>query len=134
MQAKILDYQEEQSIAKELHECGCQEVATCRYDASKDLGSPCSGDVSHGEVKLEKTDGSSSRTKRVRPPCLCSWKHMASKSKRSFPPWPLSSWAEGAWTVKWHHEQKEAWMRQNQEVQMWKQVRGACRSGDVRNP
>ena len=33
-------------------------------------------------------------------------------------------WAEGVWTGKWHHEQREAWMRQIQEVQSWKQVRG----------
>ena len=33
-------------------------------------------------------------------------------------------WAEGAWTGKWSHEQKEAWMRQIREVQTWKQVRG----------
>ena len=32
-------------------------------------------------------------------------------------------WAEGAWTGKWRHEQKEAWMRQVREVQTWKQVR-----------
>ena len=31
-------------------------------------------------------------------------------------------WAEGEWTGKWSHEQKEAWMRQIQEVQTWKQV------------
>ena len=33
-------------------------------------------------------------------------------------------WAGGVWTRKWHHEQKEAWMRAIQEVQMWRQVRG----------
>ena len=33
-------------------------------------------------------------------------------------------WAEGVWTGKWWHEQKEVWMRQIQEVQTWKQVRG----------
>ena len=33
-------------------------------------------------------------------------------------------WAEGVWTGKWRHEQKEAWIGQIQEVQMWKQVRG----------
>ena len=33
-------------------------------------------------------------------------------------------WAEGVWTGKWPAEQKEAWMRQNREVQTWKQVRG----------
>ena len=33
-------------------------------------------------------------------------------------------WAEGVWTGKWHHEQREASMRQVREVQMWRQVRG----------
>ena len=33
-------------------------------------------------------------------------------------------WAEGVWTRKWHDEQKEAWIRQIQEVHMWRQVRG----------
>ena len=33
-------------------------------------------------------------------------------------------WAEGVWSGKWHHEQREAWMRQIQEAQMWGQVRG----------
>ena len=36
-----------------------QEAVTCRYDASKDLVSPCSGDVSHGEVRIEDTNGGS---------------------------------------------------------------------------
>ena len=33
-------------------------------------------------------------------------------------------WAEGVWTRKWSHEQKEASMRHIREVQTWKQVRG----------
>ena len=40
LQGEVLDYQEE-------YESGGQEVATCRHDASKDLGSPCGWDVSH---------------------------------------------------------------------------------------
>ena len=32
-------------------------------------------------------------------------------------------WAEGIWTGKWRHEQKEGWRRQIQEVQTWNQVR-----------
>ena len=32
--------------------------------------------------------------------------------------------AEGVWTGKWHHEQREVWMRQIQEVKMWRQLRG----------
>ena len=35
-------------------------------------------------------------------------------------------WAEGVWTGKWSHEQRETWMRQIQEVQTWKQVRGTA--------
>ena len=33
-------------------------------------------------------------------------------------------WAGGAGIGKWRHEQKEAWMEQVREVQMWRQVRG----------
>ena len=32
-------------------------------------------------------------------------------------------WAEGVWTGKWYHEQREAWMKQVREVQTWRQVR-----------
>ena len=32
-------------------------------------------------------------------------------------------WAEGVWTGKWNHEQKEALIRQIREVETWKQVR-----------
>ena len=44
--------------------------------------------------------------------------------------------AEGVWTGKWHHEQREAWMRQIQEVQMWRPVRGSawavmCETSDL---
>ena len=38
-------------------------------------------------------------------------------------------WAEGVWTGERHAEQKEAWMNQILEVQMWRQVRG--RAGAV---
>ena len=34
------------------------------------------------------------------------------------------TWAGGAWTGKWPAEQKEAWLNQILEVQMWRQVRG----------
>ena len=38
VQGEVLAHKEEECISKELHESGCQEVATCGYDASKDLG------------------------------------------------------------------------------------------------
>ena len=40
-------------------------------------------------------------------------------------------WAEGVWTGRWHHEQKEAWMRQTQEVQMLETCERTCRGSDV---
>ena len=48
MQGEVLTYKEEQSISKELHESWLlrQEVVANRFDASKGLGNPCSGDVS----------------------------------------------------------------------------------------
>ena len=33
-------------------------------------------------------------------------------------------WAEGVWTGKLYREQREVWMKQIQQVQMWRQVRG----------
>ena len=50
----------EQSLSKKLHEGGCQEVAACGHDASRDLGSPCSGGGSYGAVEIEETDGTTS--------------------------------------------------------------------------
>ena len=61
VQCEVLSQEEESSISKELHESGYQEVVTCRCDASKDLGSPCSGDDSNGEVNIEETHGGGSR-------------------------------------------------------------------------
>ena len=55
VQSEILADQEEQGLPKELHEGRSQEVATCGHDASKDLGSPRSGDGSHGEVEIENS-------------------------------------------------------------------------------
>ena len=63
MQCEIRHYEDEKRISKELHESERQEVVTCRDDVSKDLESPCSVDVSYGEVKIEKTDDSCSDKK-----------------------------------------------------------------------
>ena len=59
VQSEILDYKEEQKPSRKFNEGWCQEVVTCRYDASKDLGSPCSGKMSPTErLNIEETDGS----------------------------------------------------------------------------
>ena len=51
------------AFSKELHESGCQEVVTCRHEASKDLENSRGWDVSKGKAKIEKIDGSCSRQK-----------------------------------------------------------------------
>ena len=43
-------------------------------------------------------------------------------------------WAEGVWTGKWYREQREAWMKQIQEVQIVEAGKRTCRSSDVRDP
>ena len=48
------------SLSKELYESGYQKVAACGHDATQDLGSPCVGDGSYGEVEIEERHGSSS--------------------------------------------------------------------------
>ena len=63
MQGEILAYQEEQSFPKEQHVGVDQDVVACRHDASKNMESPCSWDVSHGEIKIEETVGSCGREK-----------------------------------------------------------------------
>ena len=47
VQSEVLDYQEEQGVPKELHEGGCQEVASCRHDASKNVEGACNRHGSH---------------------------------------------------------------------------------------
>ena len=82
-----------------------REVATCGNDAIKDLGSPCSGDVSHGEVEIEKTDGS------------CGWKKSTASLSLFMEAYGLEVeeelstmatqyWAEGVWTWKWRNKNK----------------------------
>ena len=45
-------------------------------------------------------------------------------------------WAEGVWPGEWYREQREAWMKQMQGVQLWRVVRGfagavMCETGDL---
>ena len=52
--------------------------------------SPCSGDVSHDKVKIEKPDGSCSRQKEYDLIVLVHASFWLGKWKKSFPPWPLT--------------------------------------------
>ena len=67
-------------LRKELHEGGVKKLFRAGYAASKNVESACNRDGSCGNDKIKKADGSSSsQAKRVRPPCPCSWKHLAWK-------------------------------------------------------
>ena len=120
--AKYLEYKEEQGLPKEQHEGGRQKVVLDGHGASKDLGSPCSGDGSHGKVDIEETDGSSSRQKEHDFTVLVHGDMWPRSGRRALH--HGHSVLGGVWRRKWPAEQKEARMKQIQEVQSWKQVRG----------
>ena len=124
MQGKILAHKEEQSISKAFHESGCQEVATCRYDASKDLGSSCSGDMAPTERLKLRRQMAAAAGKHGTTSLSLFMEAYGLEVEEELSSMATQYWAEGVWTGKWHHEQKEAWMRQIQEVQMWRRVRG----------
>ena len=42
--------------------------------------------------------------------------------------------AEGVWKGKWHHEQREAWMRQKTRSALMEAGKRTCRSSGVRDP
>ena len=43
-------------------------------------------------------------------------------------------WAEGVWTGKWQHEQREAWMRQISSSSDVETGERTCRGSDVSDP
>ena len=87
-----------------------------------DLGSSCSEDGSHGKVELEETDGSKQRAKRV--PLSLFMDAYNLEVEEELATLATQYWAEAVWIGKWCLEQKEAWMNQVFEVQMWRLVRG----------
>ena len=91
VQGEVLDYQEEQGLPKDLHEGGCQDVVTSEYGASKNVESARSSYGSYRKITIEGADDRSSGQTKTQSRCPCSWKHMASKWRKNFPPWPLST-------------------------------------------
>ena len=76
-----------------------------------------------GRLKLRKQMTAAAGKKRAQVRFPCSWRHMALKLKKSFPPWLLNT-GQKEFGQENGVELKEAWMRQIREVQTWKQVRG----------
>ena len=102
MQCEVLTHKEEQSISKELHESGHQVVVTCKFVASKDLGSPCSGDVSHGEVAIKETNGGCCGQKEY--DLLSMFMEACGlEVEGELSTMATQYWAEGVWTGKWRH-------------------------------
>ena len=62
VQCEVLNQTEEKSFSTELRDSWCQELVTCRYDASKDLESSCGAYVSYGKVEFEAAAGNTSTT------------------------------------------------------------------------
>ena len=105
-----------------MKESGCQEVATGRYDASKDLGSSRSGEMAPMErLKMRRQMAAAAGKKSATSLFLLMETH-GLEVEEELSTMTTQYWAGGVWTGKWHHEQKEAWMRPIQEVQMWRQV------------
>ena len=83
------------------------------------MGSPCVDDGSYGEVEETEAAGKKSTTS-----LSLFMEAYGLEVEEELFTLATQYRTEGVWTGKWHHEQREAWMRQNQEVQVWRQVRG----------
>ena len=81
-------------------------------DASKVLGSPCSG-----KVEIKETDGTCGRKKEHDLLSLF-MEVYGLEVEEEISTIATQFRAEGVWTGKWRHEQKEAWMRRIREVQL----------------
>ena len=84
-------------------------------------------DKSNGKVEIEETDGSCCGQAADKKSTTLLSLFMEAKGlevEEELSTMATQYLAEGVWTGKWSHEQKEAWMRQIREVQTWKQVRG----------
>ena len=101
MQCEVLNQKEEKSFSKELHDSWCQELVTCRYDASKDLESSCGGYVSYGKVEIEAAAGNTSTTS-----LSLFMETYALEVEEELSSMATQCWAEGVWTGKRSHEQK----------------------------
>ena len=78
----------------------CQEVSTCRYDASKDLWSSCCGDGSHGEAETEETDGGNRQKSTTSMSLFMDACGLAVEEELSTI--ATQYWAERVWTRTWH--------------------------------
>ena len=83
MQREILAHQEEQSLPKDLHEGGGQEVAASGYGATKNVESTCSGDPTERLKLRRQMAAAEGKKSTIQRRCLCSWKPLALKWKKS---------------------------------------------------
>ena len=97
---RFLAHKENNTFQKSCMKVGGQEVATCGHGASKDLGSPCSGDGSHGKVNIEETDGSSSGQKEHDLSLSLFMEAFGLEVEEELSTMATQYWTEGVWTEK----------------------------------
>ena len=111
-----------------------KKFASCGHDASNDLESPCSVDVSHGEVQNKKTDGSCCSNQEVRLSLSLFMEAYGFEVEEELSTMATQYWAEGVWTGTWRHETKRRVEGANSTSADVEPGERTCRSGDVRNP
>ena len=103
------------------------------YGASESVESAYSGDGPYGEVKIEKTDGSCSKLRRQMAAAagkkgttslFIFMEVFGLEVEEEFSTLATQIRAEGVWVGTWCTEQREAWLNQVLEVQIWRQARG----------
>ena len=72
------------------------------------MGSPCGLDVSHGEVEIEETDGSCGKKEHDHSVFALLMEVYGLEVEDEISTMSTQYWAEGVWTEKWSHGQKEA--------------------------
>ena len=110
---RFSNFQKRKSVSEGVHEGGSQEVVTSGYDASKDLASPCSGVGSHGE-KLRTQMAAAAAGKKSTTSLSLFMDAYGLEVKEALSTLATQYWAEGIWTGKWYHKQREAYMKQIQ--------------------
>ena len=116
VQSEILAHQEEKSFSKELGEG--QEVVTSGYDAARTWRVHAVWMAPTERLTLRRQMAAAAGKKSTTSLSLF-MEAFGIEVEEELSTIITQSWAEGVLTGKWCHEQKEAWMRQIQEVRMW---------------
>ena len=124
VQSEILTHQEKRGLPKKTHEGGRQEVATCGHGASENVGAHAVEMARTERDKLRRQMAAAAAGKKSATSLSLFMEVCGLEEEEELSNLATQFWAEGVWTVKWYREQREAWMKQIQEVQLWRKERG----------